>query len=142
MQALRPLSRRYPVEPGTQGVIRARAGEQASREGAVIEPGSPDQNRKTPPAVDLANRPLGVVRELCCGVHLGGIGDVDQVMRDAPALLLRQLVGADVEAAVYRSRVAVDDLAPVAFGERQAEGTLAGGGRPQNGQNEWAHLRI
>ena len=65
-------------------------------------------------------------------VLLGRIGDVDQVMRDAALLGERHLVGADVEAAVDRGRIAVDDLAAEAAGQRDAERALAGRGRAED----------
>jgi hypothetical protein len=77
------------------------------------------------PREDVADEPLGVLGKLRRGVVVRGIGDVDQMMRDTALRLERHLVGADVEAAIDRRRIAVDDLAAVAFGEREPERTLS-----------------
>ena len=54
------------------------------------------------------------------------------MMRDAAARRDRHLVGADVEAAIDGCRIAADDLAVEALGERDGEGALAGGGRAED----------
>ena len=66
------------------------------------------------------------------------VGDVDQMMRDAAALVDRHLVGADVEAAIDGRRVAADDLAVEPLRERDAERALAGRGRPEDGDEPGA----
>ena len=48
----------------------------------------------------------------------------------------RHLVGADIEAAIDRRRVAIDDLAAIALRQREAERALAGGGWPEDGDEE------
>ena len=53
-------------------------------------------------------------------------------MRDAAPLVLRQLGGADVHAAVDLHRVGVDDLAAEALGEVEGEVGLAGRGGPDD----------
>jgi hypothetical protein len=60
----------------------------------------------------------GVARVLRGGVVLYRVDDVDQMMRDAAPVGLGDLVRADVESAVDRCRIAVDDLAVVARGDR------------------------
>src|SRR4029450_12562449 len=54
-----------------------------------------------------------------------GTRDIDEVMRDAGALIERHLVGADVEATIDRGGIAADDLAAESLRQRNAEGTLA-----------------
>ena len=73
-----------------------------------------------------------IARELRGGVLLGRIDDVDEMMRNAAALGSRDLVGADVEAAIDRGRIAVDDLAVEPLGERERQRALAGRGRPED----------
>ena len=85
--------------------------------------------------MDRANRRGGVARKLRGGVLLGRLDDVDEVVRNAALLRLRQLVGADVEPAVDRGRVAVDDLAAVLLGERERQRALAGRRGPENGED-------
>src|SRR5262245_32960619 len=57
-------------------------------------------------------------------------------MTDTALVRLRDLVGADVEAAVDSGRIAVDDLTRVTLRNGQREGTLASGGRPENGDQD------
>src|SRR4030095_7270523 len=83
----------------------------------------------------------GVTRELRGRVFVGRIGDVDQVMRDAAPLVERHLVGGGVATAINRGRVAVDDLAVEALGERNAEGAFARGGGTKN-RNQGRHNRF
>ena len=82
--------------------------------------------------MDVANRRGGVARVLRRRVLVGRIDDVDQVVRNAAPLGQRHLVGADVEAAIDRRRVAVDDLAAEPLGQRQRQRALAGRGRPEH----------
>ena len=57
------------------------------------------------------------------------------MVRDAAALGLRELGGADVHPAVDLHRVGVDDLAVEAFGQVERETALAGRGRPHHGHD-------
>ena len=81
----------------------------------------------------------GVARVLRRRVLLGRIDDVDQMMRDAAAIGVGNLVGADVEPAIDRGRIAVDDLAAVALGDRQRQRALARRGRTENRDDERFH---
>ena len=67
------------------------------------------------------------------GVDLGRLDDVDEMVRDALLRLGRHLVGADVEAAIDRGRVAGDDLAAEVTRHRQRQRRLAGGRRSEDG---------
>ena len=111
------------MSPGAAGesrakaVVSARSREQASGQGAIVETGPADKDRRTPRLGDLLN---GSRRFPCvsCGRELfGRLCDVDQVMRDSTAGLNRNLVGADVEPPVYGGRVAADNLASDALGQ-------------------------
>ena len=57
--------------------------------------------------------------------HGDRVRDVDQVVRDAAALLDRELVGADIEAPIHRRRIAVDDLAIDSQGDFDSERAFA-----------------
>ena len=86
--------------------------------------------------MDVADRRRRVARVLRRGVLGRRLDDVDEMVRDTATLGDRQLVGADVEAAIHGGRVAVDDLAAVALGERERQSTLAGRRRPENRNHE------
>ena len=63
-------------------------GKQPAGQRAVIEAGAADENGQPAAGVDVANGRCRVARELRGRVDLGGIGDVDEMVRDAPALVL------------------------------------------------------
>ena len=79
---------------------------------------------------DGGSRIAGVLRG---GVLLGWLRDIDQVVPNAAATRLGNLVGPDVEPAVHGSRIAVDDLALVPFRDREPERALARGGGAEDG---------
>jgi hypothetical protein len=58
------------------------------------------------------------------------------VVRHAPLFLERDLVGADVDAPIDRSRVARDDLAAKRRRQIEAERALAGGSGPDDGNKQ------
>ena len=89
--------------------------------------------------MNLASGPRGIVGKLRGRVDLGGIGDVDQMVGNAAPLIERELVSADVEATVHGGRVAADDFAAVALGQRQPKGALTRCRRAENGENERTH---
>ena len=124
------------LEPRAQRRVAPGPGKQAARQRAVVEAGAADENRQPAARVDVADHRRRVARVLRRGVLVGRIDDVDQVMRDAAPLGDRHLVGADVEAAIDGGRIAVDDLAAEALGERQRQRALAGRGRPEDGDDE------
>ena len=119
VQPFGAAARGEPVETVAQRLVGARAGKQAANQRPVVEPGAADENRQPPARVHVAHDGGRVARVLRRGVDLGRVGDVDQVVRDALPIGGRQLVGADVEAAVDRGRVAVEDLAAEPVGQRQ-----------------------
>ena len=82
--------------------------------------------------MNVAHDRGGVARKLRRGVLVRRLDDVDQVMRDAAAIGGRDLVGADVEAAVHRRRIAIDDFAAEPLRNRERQRTFSRGGRTQN----------
>ena len=69
------------------------------------------------------------VRFIACGaVRLGGVEEVDEVVRDAGAFVGRGGGGADGHAAIDLSGVGREDGAAEAFGQSQAERRLAHAG--------------
>jgi hypothetical protein len=132
-------ARRDRLEARPQLRVPPGAWEQPARQRAEVKAGSAGENRQTPAAVDVADRRGGVARVLRGGVVVCGIGDVDQVMRDAAPVGGRNLVGADVEAAVDRRGIAVDDLAVEPFGDRQRERALPRRGRAKNRDGDRFH---
>ena len=61
------------------------------------------------------------------GAGFGGVGDVDQVMRDLAAFGWGGFGGADLHGAIDGDGVAADDLSGEAFGEVEGERGLAAG---------------
>src|SRR5215207_3022440 len=121
------------LQAAAHGLIAGGAGKQPPGQRSIVKPGAADKNRQPSPGLDLADDACSVAGKLRGGVDRRRLDDVNQVMGDAPPLLERHLVGADVEPAINRRRIAVDDLAAEAFGEREREGALATRGRPEDG---------
>ncbi len=132
VQERQPAAVGNRLEPSAQRLVGWRPRKQSAGKRAIVEPRAADDNRQVASRLDLADGARGIHCELRGGVDLGRIGDVDQVMRNAAAFVERHLVGADVEPAIDRRRVAVDDLAAEALGQRQRQRALAAGGRAEN----------
>src|SRR5262245_5275216 len=124
MQTLRALTSCDLLEPRAQAFVGRGTWKQASGQGAVVKAGSTHEDGQAPPAMDVTNRPLSVLGEACRRIDLDWIGDIDQMMWNAPPLFERELVGADIEPPVDGSGIAIDDLAVEQRGKRQAEGAL------------------
>ena len=138
------------LDPADHNLARQNPGEylaglEAAVKGALAEasatPGfSADQvvgigvdgTGSSPIPVDAANRPLGVFGEASRRIDLHGIGDVDEMMRNASPFRARQLIGTDIESTIDGRRIAVDDLAIERFRKEQPEGTFSGGGGAEN----------
>lgn len=100
--------------------IRAREFEFIEdRSGVERRPAHEDRRDSSGPAIgdDLASHPL----ELRNAGDVANIGDVDQMMRDATALLERQLCSADIHSPIDLHRIGVDDLATDALGQIKRE---------------------
>src|SRR2546428_344388 len=69
-------------------------------------------------------------------VLLGWLGDVDEMMGNAPPPGHWRLLGADIEAAVHGRRIAIDDLPVVPLGDGERQRTLAGRGGPEDREDE------
>ena len=132
MQRLDAFFPRDGLQPRAQLGVLSRTREQAARQRAVIKTRAADKDRQLSFRMQFPNRPRRIAREVRRGVLVGRIGNVDQVMRNATALLDRNFVGADVEAAIYRRGIAVDDLAIETFGNGEAQRTLASGCRAED----------
>jgi hypothetical protein len=70
---------------------------------------------------------------------VGDVPDVEQVVRDAAALLERELRGADVHAAVELHRVGVDHLPADLARQCDGEVALARGGGADDGEHGRGH---
>lgn len=83
---------------------------------------------KLPAAENRFQRNGGHRAEIGGGEVRFGVGDAEEVVRDAAALLVGDLVGGDVEAAVDLHFVGVDYLRREASGEVDGEAGFAGAG--------------
>src|ERR1039457_1775171 len=61
-----------------------------------------------------------------------GLGDVDQVMRDAGAIFTRRLGGANFKVPIYSNRIATDNLSEEPLSERDGESGLPRGRRSED----------
>ena len=118
-------------------LVRAGKVEFAER-GPDVEAGAADEDRDLAALLQVGEHGVDEVLVLRDARGLGDVPDVEQMVRDAPALGLRELGGADVHARIQLHGVGVDDLA-VEF-QRQVHGQvrLARGGRAYDGDQ---HVR-
>ena len=113
---------RMPIDPS--GPARAQ-----------VEPTAADQDRRPPAGGDLSEGDARAAGELAGRVALGGIENVDEVVRHPGALGERRLGGADVEPAVDLQRVGVDDLSAQSLGESERQRALSRCGRTDDGDD-------
>jgi hypothetical protein len=124
MKPLRSTGVRNPIQSVPELLVGAGSRKEAPRQRSVVEPGPADEDWQPAASMDIADRGGGVAGVLRRRVNLGWVGDVDQMVRNAPSRVDGHLIRADVEAAVDGGRIAVDDLAVVPLGQRQAKRTL------------------
>lgn len=135
MQKLYASTARDGFEPGACRRVGSGAGKESSRQGAVIEAGATDDNRPAPAAVNVVDCGHGISDVPRCGVLVGRIGDIDDVVRNAAALIQRHLVGADIKSTINGSGIAADDLAAAPDCQLDAERAFACGSRAQDGED-------
>ena len=134
--------RRFLIERSTHGRVGARQVIEADGEGARIEHRAAHQQRQSPAAADLADQLAGIVHEAGGRIRLGGLDQIDQVMRHRSQLGDAWLGGADVHAAIDQRRVDADDLEIEALGETHGDRALARGGRAeQHDRVGWGRVR-
>jgi hypothetical protein len=97
------------------GLLRRR-GEEAVDEGAQVEAGAPSDDGKAVSLGDAGESFAGLAAVVACGEGFVGPRDVDHVVLDEGALVVRGLGGADLHLAVDGYGVATDDLAAELFG--------------------------
>ncbi len=105
-----PLSRPRP-QPLAQFVGPLRSRKQPFQQCAQIETGPANHDRKMSAPCNLSHRSPRLPRILTRSEPLTGLGDIDQVMRNASAIFTRRLGGADLEVPIHRNRIATDNLA-------------------------------
>ncbi len=140
MQKPDAASLRNRFEADAERRVPRRTRKQSARERPVIKAGAANDNRELSAAVDVADGRRGVARVLGGGVLARGIGNIDEVMWNPTLIGRRDLIGTDIKPAIDRGRIAVDDLAIEPLGERERERTLAGGRRPEHGNEQLRHL--
>ena len=101
----------------------------------TYSPEPPTRTGERPSASSAVDLGAGQPLVLGDAGGLGDVPDVQQVVRDAAALLGRQLGGADVHAPVELHGVGVDDLAAEALGEGDAQIGLSGRGGADDGDD-------
>jgi hypothetical protein len=72
---------------------------------------SADENRELSARGNFSNQAGRVRDEVACRIILSRSADVDEVMRDSAHFFHRYFFCADVEPAIYLSRIDRDDLA-------------------------------
>jgi len=136
VQEWRAAPVRNLLEAPAQRVVASRSWEESSRQRTVVEACTANDNRQAAARLNVSDDLRRVARVLRRCVHLGGFGNVDQVMGNGASIGISHLVGADVEPAIDRGRVAVDNLALERFGERKRQGALPGCRRTEDGDDD------
>ncbi len=121
------------AQPGAQDFVPRGAGRQTVQQRAQIESCAACHNRQTSSCRDFVKNPTADPREIAGRKEFVRVRDIDQMMRDAPALFRGQLGGPDVEEAVDLHRVAVHDFAFEFLCQLQGELALPAPGRTGDG---------
>jgi hypothetical protein len=116
------------AEALTQVFVTSGAGEEAICKCAEIEAGSTGDDGEFVAVGNFAQGCAGLPAVVAGGEGLVGVGDVDEVMRDAGALFGCGFGGAEVHAAIDGDGIATDDFSVEALGERAGERSFAAPG--------------
>src|SRR3954469_21150087 len=95
VKPLGPLAIGDSLETRPQGAVARRPWKEPSRQGAIVQPGSTDNDRQLATPGDVADGGARFTRVTSGGVLLGWLCDVDKVMRNSLPLPERHLIGAD-----------------------------------------------
>src|SRR5271170_8008552 len=110
-----------PTETLALTGLFGRRGEKAVDEGAEVEAGAAGNDGQVAARGDTGKGLAGLTAVVACGAGFVRPGDVDHVVLDESALLVRWLRGADLHLAVDGYGVAADDFAVELFGEAESE---------------------
>ena len=110
------------------------ASEEAVCEGAKVEAGAAGDDGKLIVIGDIAKDGAGLTAVVSGSERLVGVGDVDEVMRDACALFGRGFGGAKVHAAINGNGIAAGYFTVETFsqGERERRFAATGGAEDQD----------
>src|SRR6187397_1035441 len=100
MQLLWPLAVGHALQASAKGRIPAWSRKESAHQSAIVEASATDENGQTAATRDSADRRAGFARVARCGIFLQRVRNVDEVVRNPATLFERDLVGADVEAAI------------------------------------------
>src|SRR5271157_700042 len=110
MKIIRPDFVGARAQAVTKFVGALRAGEQTFEQGAQVKAGAAYHDWKTPPSCDLGQRRTRLARVLASRKGPAGLGDIDQVMRNAGPIVAWRLGSADFEVAIHSNRIATNNL--------------------------------
>ncbi len=127
MECLGALAGSAFAEAGAEFGVGRGAVEEAVEQGHEIKRRSGDGEDRAAAGGDVGNGGVGCGDEAGDAEGFAGFGDVDEVVRDAPAFGGRWLGGADVHSPIDLHGIDAEDLGVEAFGEGQGEGGFAGG---------------
>src|SRR5579884_3407220 len=100
---------------------------------AEVKPGANGEYRQLPATAQVLENADGHVTVSPRRRGLRRIKDVDQMMRNSPALPLARLCRTDIKAAIKLSGIAGNHLAPEPLRQKDRERSFAGGRRSENG---------
>ncbi len=117
--------------------MTSRSGEEAFCKRAEVEAGSAGDDGELSAAGDFAEGGAGAAAVFAGSKWLVGIGDIDEVMRDAGALCESGLGGADIHAAIDGDGIATHNLAVEALGKRERERRLPAARGSEKQNDKW-----
>ena len=137
-----PRVQRGPAVAGGVGIERRahfliRGGQivQALGQGLEIQHRAADEQRHVAPRIDFTDKPQRVGAEIGGGIGVGGVDDVDQMMRRERAFAGGRLRGADIHAAIHQRRIDAHDFDRPARGKGERGGGLARRRRPEQARD-------
>ena len=109
-----------------------RPGEKSIEKGPQVEASASDHDGRVAALLDLLERLARLTRILSRSDVGGRLNDVEQMMRGAGTFFAAGLRSADLEFAIHRDRVAIDDFALKTLREGERKSRLAAGGGTEN----------
>ena len=119
VQVRRASMRRNLTEPLAQIFGAFRTGEKAIQQGTQVESSASDNDWQMPTSADLSQYRARLTCIFACRDRLCGINKIQKVMRRLSPFTWGRFGGPDIELAVHRHRVTVDDLSVESLSDRQ-----------------------
>lgn len=122
----------------THGLVGLGQLRQTFQQRTKVQPRAAGQNRQPAARHDLRDRLACIGGELRCRIHLPGIAQVEQMMRNRRTHRRIRLGCADFQAAVHQRRIDADDFSIPALCSLKRQRRLAAGSGAHHGDRQRA----